>query len=114
MKDKKYYVLAVLSLLLLTTMGCTHKENKDDKLEEHVGYKMEYEESGDKYLFDGNEYSYKRKVTGRSNNAAKDSYYIILTNDDELTFNDVDQRLWGSDLPSDEEFVIVEYALIEE
>ena len=54
------------------------------------------------------------RLTGRSANAAYDSYYIVLTSNTELSFKEVDAKFWGSHLTPTEDFVIVEYGLVYE
>jgi ssDNA-binding replication factor A large subunit len=62
-----------------------------------------------RYQVGENSFDYRIKVTGRSNNAAEDSYYIVLTNDETITFQMVDERFWSSETPKEEDFVIVEF-----
>lgn len=71
---------------------------------------IEKEENGiTRYQVGENSFDYRIKVTGRSNNAAEDSYYIVLTNDETITFQMVDERFWSSETPKEEDFVIVEF-----
>ena len=46
---------------------------------------------------DGTEYKYRFELTGRLPNAAKDSSYIVLTNNPNLTFEEVTKSLFSSD-----------------
>jgi hypothetical protein len=45
---------------------------------------------------DGNEYQYKLELTGTMPNASKESKYIILTNDNTLTFDKVAKSIYSS------------------
>jgi len=44
---------------------------------------------------DGNEYKYKLELTGTLPNASKESKYIILTNDNTLTFEKVSKSIYS-------------------
>lgn len=105
----------LLTALILT--GCGNV-NIDEKNEDLIGYKLSYEISDKEgevmYQVNGYEYSFLKRLTGRSQNAKFDSYYVVLTSDDNLTFEDVDRRFWSSYLASASDFVIVEYGLISE
>ena len=46
---------------------------------------------------DGNEYKYKLELTGTIPNASKESKYIVLTNDNTLTFDEVAKSIYSSD-----------------
>lgn len=112
MEDKremsfKKYIFLLATLIIFT--GCV-------KSNDSIGYKLEYEflETEGKYSINGVEYNFVKRVSGRSKNAKYDSYYVVLTNNDDLTFEAADSRFWGSSLSSDSDFVIVECGLIEE
>ncbi|MCR8656598.1 hypothetical protein [Paenibacillus endoradicis] len=45
---------------------------------------------------DGNEYKYKLELTGTLPNASKESKYIILTNDNTLTYDKVAKSIYSS------------------
>ena len=44
----------------------------------------------------GNEYKYKLELTGALPNASKESKYVILTNDNTLTFDIVSKSIYSS------------------
>jgi hypothetical protein len=44
----------------------------------------------------GNKYKYQLKLTGTMPNAKKESTFVILTNDDDLTFDRVSKSLYSS------------------
>ena len=64
----------------------------------------ELENLGVEYTFDGENYvveddmvfMYKKTLTGRSPNAARSGMYIVLTNDPDITFEDVNRSLYSS------------------
>ena len=62
------------------------------------------------YIWDGKVYDLKVCVEGKSNNALKTSYYIVLTNRADISFGEVDRSFWSSDLnfALGRDFVIVE------
>lgn len=100
----------LLTALILTGCGNTAANEKSEDL---IGYKLEYEildKDGETiYRMNDHEYSFSKKLTGRSPNAVSDSYYVVLTNDDDLTYEDVDKRFWSSYSHSDDDFIIVEW-----
>jgi hypothetical protein len=76
---------------------------------------IEKEENGiTRYQVGENSFNYRIKVTGRSNNARDESYYIVLTNDETITFQTVDERFWSSEIPKGNDFVIVEFGVLAE
>lgn len=117
MKIKKIiFILCGIFLLC----GCQKSENDiTDKEYNNADkeYKLEYETkvNGEavSYIFDNKEYLYLLTLTGRSNNAAKDSCYTVLSNSKELDFATVDNRFWSSQYNDNSEFVIVGYTLVE-
>lgn len=121
MKIKKIiFILCGIFLLC----GCQKSENditdkeynNADKTADKE-YKLEYETKVNggavSYIFDNKEYLYILTLTGRSNNAAKDSCYTVLSNSKELDFATVDNRFWSSQYNGNSEFVIVGYTLVE-
>ena len=102
----------VFLLVLITVIACSNNES-NEKSEDLTGYKIEYEVLGENaYKVNEQEYLFQKRVSGRSENAMYDSYYIVLSNNSDLTFEEIDERFWGSNLSLDEEFIIVEYGLI--
>jgi len=66
-----------------------------DGLEENLG--IEYEYVGDSYLVEGDMvFAYKKELSGRTPNAAYDTKYIVLTNNDDITFEQVDRSFYSS------------------
>lgn len=113
-------ILCILCLLTLTLTGCGYG-NSNENNKDMTGYKIDYKtnrvdsgETGENiYEVNGQNYSFLIRLTGRSENAKYDSYYVVLTNNSDLSFEDVDIKFWGSHLTSEEDFVIVEYGLID-
>ena len=65
---------------------------------------------GENYVFDGTVYNFRIQVQGRSNNAKCDSYYVILTNNENISFSEVDKAFWSSKMPNTKrEFAIIGY-----
>ena len=104
-------------LLPFVLAGCAHID-PDMNNKDLTGYQIDYDisnESGQNvYHVNGQEYPLLLRLTGRSANAAYDSYYIVLTSNTELSFKEVDAKFWGSHLTPTEDFVIVEYGLVYE
>lgn len=105
-----------ISILLLLVSGCS-AESERVTGKELLGYQKEYDtiEKNQTYYYrvEGRDYQYKVKVSGRSNNAKYDSYYIVLTNTENITFDEIDKQFWSSTVDTDRDFYIVEYGLIE-
>lgn len=57
------------------------------------------------------DYQYSIKVTGKSSNMKGKRYYIVLTNDKNVTFEEVDSYFWSSTLDVDNKFYIIESGL---
>lgn len=98
-------------------MGCGQIDSSENN-KEMIGYKLDYNVSSEDgqniYRLNGHEYPFLIRLTGRSENAKYDSYYVVLTSNADLSFEDVDVEFWGSYLSSTRDFVIVEYGLINE
>lgn len=62
------------------------------------------------------DYTYRHQLTstGRSPNAACDSYYIVYTNDPEISFQEVDTAFWSSQAYAshNEQFYILETGIV--
>ena len=105
----------VFCLLPFMLAGCAHID-PDLNNKDLTGYQIDYDisnESGQNvYHVNGQEYPLLLRLTGRSANAAYDSYYIVLTSNTELSFKEVDAKFWGSHLTPTEDFVSVEYGLV--
>lgn len=112
-EDSGVYLLDAYKSINLLQLLSINDEDKD-----LIGYKLEYEslevDGVKKYRINGDEYPFVKRVSGRSENAKYNSYYVVLTSDAHLTFEDVDSQFWGSNLSSDIEFIIVEYGLVGE
>lgn len=109
---------AVCMILIIVLLGACRTTKNEDKGGSQIGYQLEYESTEENgvvhYHVDNQSYTYLLRLSGRSKNAAYDSYYVVLTNDEHITFQDVDERFWESSLPSEESFRIIEYGMITE
>ena len=91
-----------------------HIAQVDEETKRVTGSLREYEELSDgTYLCEGQVYKYRLEITGRMNNAAKDSTFVYLSNIEEISFD----RAWKAaglsssldDYFSKEEAVLVEW-----
>jgi hypothetical protein len=107
----KKFILCVGFLFFFT--GCQRIETKNHQL---LGYSVEYQEKVIEgiifYEKNGKNYRYCVTVSGRSNNAAYDSYYKVLTDDESITFDSIDRRFFGSTYSPFENYCVVEFGLL--
>ena len=93
----------------------TPADQVQEKLDngELVIRKMHYYNTNKEWCADGYTYKYRLEITGRMNNAAKDSTYIVLSNKEDITFEQTWKASGLSSLSTDyfkpEEAVIVGY-----
>lgn len=98
---KKITIMALIMLMLLCLSGCSQKEPsvvntyevteaelaeeyfENDNLFTMVKY---YEMSDGTWKTDNCTYQYRLEITGRMNNAAKDSTFVFLSNTKDITF----------------------------
>jgi len=115
MVDKNISVIVIIAMFFLT--ACMNsKDDYDYNSNVQPIYTVDYIEEDIEnvltYIINGERYKNLVTVYGRSNNARCDSYYKVLTNDEDITFEKADKRFFGSYLPLIEDFRIVEYGLI--
>lgn len=99
---KKIVAVILLSVMLFSLIGCSQKEVSviktydvtDSELTEECFENNElvtivkyYEMSDDTWKTDDYTYQYRVEVTGRMNNAMKDSMYVFLSNTKDITFD---------------------------
>lgn len=99
---KKIVAVILLSVMLFSLIGCSQKEVSviktydvtDSELTEECFENNElvtivkyYEMSDGTWKTDDYTYQYRVEVTGRMNNAAKDSMYVFLSNTKDITFD---------------------------
>lgn len=111
---KKYRALFfLLFIIILAVSGC---KSTSEERETVVGYRVEYVEDNENgetfYKVEDEIYQYRITVFGRSNNAKYESYYVVLTNEEDLTFDTVDKQFWGSDMSKWGAYHIVEQGSI--
>lgn len=98
---KKMIKTALITLMLISLFGCSQKEAsivntyketaselteeylEDNKLVTIVKY---YEMSDGTWKTDDYTYQYRLEITGRMNNAEKDSTFVYLSNTKDITF----------------------------
>ena len=54
--------------------------------EEFVYYKLHYKATDGTWSCEGYSYKYRLEITGRMNNAAKNTTFIVLSNSEDITF----------------------------
>lgn len=112
---RKSGIIIVFLIIILT--AC-RKEEAVVETEKLIGYQIEYQvidkENNSVYEVGGKEYNYLQTLEGRSQNAAYECYYIVVTNQENITFEDVDRRFFGSEYSLSKDFCIIEYGLIKE
>ena len=99
---KKIVAVILLSVMLFSLIGCSQKEVSviktydvtDSELTEECFENNElvtivkyYEMSDGTWKTDDYTYQYRVEVTGRMNNAAKDSMFVFLSNTKDITFD---------------------------
>lgn len=86
---KKLSLLLIVLTCVLGLIGCTEKTTETHIVntydETFVTY---YEMSDGIWKTEDYTYKYKLEITGRLNNAVIDSTYIILSNTDDITFEE--------------------------
>ena len=113
----KIFILIVVTLFVLA--GCSKYEAKYSSSSHTVELvpwdEIEIITTGDTtvYVVDNMHYRYLINVDGRTRNAVHDSYYVVLTNDPEVTFIEVDRVFWESTLPFIRSFHIIEWGLVD-
>lgn len=70
---------------------------------------VEYTEENGKYICKGIVYKYKKTLTGRGNGAVKDSTFIVLTNNNNVTFHNV----WWSLISSNSDDWLADTVIID-
>ena len=94
---KKSFAIGILSLVFI--MGCGNRIAATYNASQQDGIMYTYYKMNDGTWKCGNiTYKYRLELTGRIPNAVQDSDYVILTNNDELTFTDVWKSQYSSSL----------------
>ena len=93
---RKILVALVFCALLFT--GCGKSDiAKTYNQSEKDGILMTYYEMNDgTWQCDDISYQFRLELDGRMPNAEADSYYVVLTDNENLTFEDVSKSLYGS------------------
>lgn len=93
-------MLIIIGIFAVLLVGCqknditkTYKESKDEGII-FTYYKM----NDGTWKCDDKIYQYRLELAGRMPNAETDSYYVVLTDNEKLTFEDASKSLFGSSL----------------
>ena len=110
---KRFAILAVTLILAAFIFACAPKE-KEPAINETIftDFRTYYKMSDGTWATDTHSYKYRLEISGRMNNAAKDSTFVYLSNIETITFD----RAWKAaglssnmeDYFSAEEAVLVE------
>ena len=74
-------------------------ENSASETLENLGVEYTYSSSSGLYVVeDDMVFMYKKTLIGRSPNAAHDGMYIVLTNDPDITFEEVERSMFSSNM----------------
>jgi len=88
--------MIVLLLVLLIGCGKTDITETYEKSENDGIIATYYEMNNGTWKCDDRTYQFRLELTGRMPNAESDSYYVVLTDNENLTFEDVSKSLFGS------------------
>lgn len=98
---RKIISISLITLMLLSLFGCsqtgssvvkTYEVTDSELVEEYfennklVTMVQYYEMSDGTWKTDDHTYQYRLEITGRMNNAAKDSMFVFLSNTEDITF----------------------------
>lgn len=106
-------ILIILGTCAVILAGCNKNEiTKTYNESEKNGVFMTYYEMNDgTWKCNDISYQFRLELRGKMPNAADESYYVILTDNDNLTFEDVSKSLYSSSIADSkvmEDSVIVE------
>lgn len=93
---KRTLIMIVLLLVLLIGCGKTDIAKIYEKSENDGIIATYYEMNNGTWKCDDRTYQFRLELTGRMPNAESDSYYVVLTDNENLTFEDVSKSLFGS------------------
>lgn len=92
---KMLIIIGILAVLLVgcekTDIAQTYKKSENDGI-----YYTYYKMKDGTWKCDDKTYQYRLELTGRLPNAVTDSCYVVLTDNENLTFEDVSNSLLGS------------------
>lgn len=93
-------ILVVIGLLTMLLVGCGKNDiAKVYERSESDGIVATYYEMTDgTWQCDDKVYQFRIELTGRMPNAKSDSHYVVLTDSNNLTFEDVSKSLYSSSL----------------
>ena len=99
---KKLWAIFVLEVTLLAGCGKSGVINTYQPSEGNGVVKTYYEMDDGTWLCNQKNYQYRLELTGRMPTAQEDSCYVVLTDRDDLTFEDVSKSLYSSLLKDSE------------
>ena len=84
---KRSITLAVALLLIFILIGCNNTPKPVRTVEGNINtyYKM----SDGTWQYDGHSYQYRLELSGRMPSADKDTVYVILSNSEDITFDEI-------------------------
>lgn len=82
---KRIILALLLFLLVITFSGCAKKASVKNTIEGNL--KTYYEMTDGSWKCDDQLYKYRLEISGRMPNAAVDSYFVYLSNIEEITFD---------------------------
>ena len=95
MMKKMLITIGLLTVLLIgcgkTDIAKTYEESENDGI-----ISTYYEMNDGTWKCDDITYQYRLELTGRMPNAEADSYYVVLTDNEDLTFENVSKSLYSS------------------
>lgn len=93
---KKLSIISILFVILFAGCGKTDIAKTYEKSESEGIVSTYYEMSNGTWRCDGTIYQFRLELSGRMPNAESDSSYVVLTDNKNLTFEDVSKSLYSS------------------
>ena len=111
---KRFFVLLVSVLLLLTAFGCAEDASEDATVKRTVegNYQTYYEMLDGTWKCGDHTYAYRLEIRGRMPNAAQDSTFVYLSNIEDIPFERAYMAA-GVSSNSDDYFSAEEAVLVE-
>ena len=116
-KKPAFWIIVAVIVACVAVAVC-FLTNPPSNNEEFVYQKSHYKAANGTWVCEGHTYKYRLEITGRLNNAAKSTTYIVLSNSKDITFDQTWKASGLSSLMSDyfdpEDAVIVGHKLFSE
>lgn len=94
--SKKRLAILVICFMLFTGCGKNNVTKTYNQSEQDGVVKTYYEMNDGTWKCNDTIYQYRLELDGRMPNAVKDSYYVVLTDDETLSFEAVSKSLYSS------------------